>query len=213
MAETMKITEALDERDFLRKKIYESIRKVKLIAVKRKKDPKTKDGIDPAVFTNRAKSEYQSITDMISRYRKINAAIIESNANTMITLKSGITMSRADAISKRKEMRSRDEDLEFFLLDTMAKQITDSQKEFAILTKRADDSTENYKNNLSSKDRELTTKEIEAAKILTAEEYPEMLDPIDIQQRYKDRFDKYNTLVKELDTAIKISNASTSIEI
>ena len=215
--ESMIIAEALDERDFLRKKILESIRKVQLVTVKRKKDPKTKDGKDPEVFSDKAKADYQSIIDMISRYRRINAAIIDSNAKTMITLRSGITMSRADAISKRKELRSINEDLEYLLLDTMAKQITSSQKEFAMLTKRADDATEAYKNNISSKDKELTPKEVEAAEALTKafteNEYPEIIDPIGIQEQYETRNDQYNVLVKELDTAIKVSNANTVIEI
>lgn len=213
MAEKILVTKALDERDFLKEKIRKAIKNCNFVTVKRKKDKRTKDGVEPDVFISKAQSDYQSISDMIIRLKKISAAIVESNANTKITLSSGLTMSRAEAISRRKELRSRTDDLEYLLIDTMQNMIISAKREYNMLTKKADDATEMYKNNLSSKDRELTAKEIEAAKILTEEEYPEILDPIDLEEKYNARFDEYQALCKELDSAIKVSNATSYIEI
>ena len=213
MAEKILVTKALDERDFLKEKIRKAIKNCNFVTVKRKKDKRTKDGVEPDVFISKAQSDYQSISDMIIRLKKISAAIVESNANTQITLSSGLTMSRAEAISRRKELRSRTDDLEYLLIDTMQNMIISAKREYNMLTKKADDATEMYKNNLSSKDRELTAKEIEAAKILTEEEYPEILDPIDLEEKYNARFDEYQALCKELDSAIKVSNATSYIEI
>ena len=213
MAETLLIADALDERDFLREKIRKAISNCNFVAVKRKKDKRTKDGVDPEVFMEKAKSDFQSITDMIIRLKNINSAIIVSNATTEIVLKSGTKMTRAEAISRRKELRSRTEDLEYSFIEAMQRMITTSQREYNQLTKKADDATELYKSNLSSKDRELTAKEVEAAKTLTEEEYPEILDPINLEEKYTKLLDKYSTLIKELDTAIKVSNATTTIEI
>lgn len=213
MAETMLVTNALDERDFLRDKIRKAISNASFVTVKRKKDKRTKDGVDPEVFVERAKSDYQSITDMIARLKRINSAIIVSNATTEITLSNGVKMTRAEAISLRKEMRSRSEDIEFSFLESMANAIRTSQREYTSLTKKADDATEMYKSNLSSADKELTVKQVEAAQTLTADEYPEIIDPIGIEKKYQERLDRYSSIAKELDSAIKVSNATTTIEV
>ena len=213
MAEKMLVADALDERDFLKVKINKAISNCNFIAVKRLKDKRLKNGEDPEAFVEKAKSDYQSITDMITRLKKINSAIIVSNATTEITLKSGLKMTRAEAISRRKELKNSSEDLEYTFIQAMSRMITSTQREFNMLTKKADDATEMYKSNLSSKDRELTAKEVEAAKTLTEEEYPEIIDPIGLEAKYNDRIDQYGIIVKELDTAIKISNATTYIEI
>jgi hypothetical protein len=213
MAEKLLIADALDERDFLREKIRKAISNCSFVTVKRKKDKRTRNGEDPEAFIEKAKSDYQSISDMIVRLKKINSAIIVNNATTEITLKSGLTMTRAEAISRRKELKSSSDDLEYSFLEAMGRMIAISQREYNTLTKKADDATEMYKNNLSSKDRELTAKEVEAAKTLTEEEYPEIIDPIDLEKKYNDRVDQYRALVKELETAIKVSNATTYIEI
>jgi len=212
--EKMLIAEALDERDFLKKKIEKAIKTCNFVTVKRKKDKNTRDGVDPTVFIEKAKSDYQSITDMISRLKKINTAIILSNATSKITLKSGLSMSRAEAIALRKELTDKNSvDLEFQFIDRMKSMIINTKEMYQMLTRKADDATENYKNNLTSKDRQLTEKEIEAAKTLTADEYPEIIDPIDIESKHNERVDKYNVLCKELDNAIKVSNATSYIEI
>lgn len=210
--EKMLIADALDERDFLREKIRKAISNCNFVTVKRKKDKRTKDGIDPDAFIEKAKSDYQSITDMIVRLKKINSAIIVSNATTEIKLKNGTTMTRAEAISRRKELRSRSDDLEYNFIEVMQRMITSSQREYNLLTKKADEATELYKSNLSSTDKELTVKQVEAAKTLTEEEYPEILDPLDLEKIYTDRSDQYSMIAKELDTAIKVSNATTYIE-
>jgi hypothetical protein len=214
MAEKLLIADALDERDFLRIKIHKAIQNCRFVTVKRKKDEKTSNGVDPEVFIEKAKSDYQSITDMIVRLKKINSAIIVSNATTNVTLKSGLTMTRAEAIARRKELKSKNsEDLEFEFIQAMQQMISTSQRDYSVLTKKADSIAETYNGNLSSKDKDLNIKQIEATKVLTAEEYPEIIDPLDLEKKYTERVDQYTTLAKELDTAIKVSNATTYIEI
>ncbi len=211
--EKMLVADALDERDFLREKIEKAISNASFVTVKRVKDPRTKDGSDPEVFEQNAKSDYKSISDMISRLNKINQAITLSNANTVIELKSGIKMSRAEAISRRKEMRDGVNDIEHRFITAIARMITDYKREYNRLQNAADQATEMYKNNLTSKDRELNQKEIDAAKTLTADEYPQIIDPLDIVKKYDERNNRYNIIAKEIDTAIKVSNATTYIEI
>lgn len=214
MAEKLLIADALDERDFLRVKIRKAIQNCSFVTVKRKKDEKTGSGVAPEDFAEKAKSDYQSISDMIVRLKKINSAIIVSNATTNVTLKSGLTMTRAEAIARRKELKSKNsDDLEYEFIQTMQRMISSAQRDYSVLTKKADAIAETYNGNLSSKDKDLNIKQIEAAKVLTAEEYPEIIDPLDLEKKYNDRVDQYTTLAKELDTAIKVSNATTYIEI
>ena len=47
---------------------------------------------------------------------------------------------------------------------------------------------------------------------LTADLYGELIDPIKVETELKTLVDKHDALVKELDSAIKVSNATTYVE-
>ena len=113
--ERMTISEALDERDFLAEKIRKDIRSLNVITVKRKKDPRTKSGLEVDKFIADGKALYQSIQDNIDRYKRINVAIVLSNATTKIKLRtSGKEISVAEAIALKK-MISTGEDFDTML--------------------------------------------------------------------------------------------------
>ena len=58
-------------------------------------------------FTKEAESSYQQIIDLIDRYQKIDAAIVASNANTLIHTSYG-DYTVAGAISFRARLREND---------------------------------------------------------------------------------------------------------
>ena len=84
MSEKMLVTQALDERDLLVKKIS--------------------DKIDKDEYAKEAESAYQQIVDLIERFQKIDAAIVASNAETEITTSYG-KFTVAGAISLRSRLR------------------------------------------------------------------------------------------------------------
>ena len=85
MAEKMLVTQALDERDLLVKKIQNKIAKASFTDVKKRNKKNVLDRrILEEGFRQEVESAYQQIMDLIERFQKIDAAIVASNAATMI---------------------------------------------------------------------------------------------------------------------------------
>lgn len=215
--EQMLVCNALDERDFLRKKIISAINSTHFIACKRVKDDKvrTTGFTDPKTFENEAKSAYQSITDMIDRYTRLDTAITLANANTEIKLSDGTTMTRAAAISMRKALVG-DTATDFTgrLISVLEHQFANVSATANELNARADRELEQYKANMTSGDKakELTPSVTQTLESLVADNRADIIDPIGVEKEIKKLEDKYETLKKELDSAIKVSNATTFVE-
>ena len=226
MAEQILVTKALDERDLLKKKIIRAIDDASFVATKRKKDVNCANGytrgmspvslLDIEEFKQNATSQYQSINDMIKRYNDINAAITLSNATTMITV-AGKEITRAAAITLRKSiMDARSSDnFDKMLLDKMIRNYNDAVEYYTKLTQIADNQAASYTNNFIGNDsnKKLNDDELAAVKQLTDDLYPEFIDPIGIADEINAKTDYLDAVVSEIESAIKISNATTYIEI
>ena len=208
----MLICDALDERDFLKKKIQKAVQNLNLITVKRKKDPKTSINLTVEEFEAQAKSEYQSVVDMIDRYNRINVAIVESNAREMIKTRSGVEMTRAAAIAKKKIFSTAD-DFQMILHRSLVEQLEDATDIFRTYSRSKDQLEDKYKTNLTTKEKGLSDEDLKAIEKIVEGETPEVIDPISLKEVADNLANDYNALVKEIDTAIKISNATTYIEI
>lgn len=215
--EQMLACNALDERDFLRKKIISAINGAWFIACKRVKDEKvrTTGYTDPETFKKEAQSTYQSITDMIDRYNRLDTAITLANASTEIKLSDNTTMTRAAAISMRKALVG-DTTTDFTgrLINTLERQFTNVSAQANELNAKADRELEQYKDNMTSGDKakELTPEVSKTLESLVADNRADIIDPIGVEKEIKKLEDKYETLKKELDSAIKVSNATTFVE-
>lgn len=215
--ERMLVCNALDERDFLRKKIISAINSTYFIACKRVKDDnvRTTGYTDPKTFENEAKSSYQSITDMIDRYTRLDTAITLANASTEIKLSDDTVMTRAAAISMRKALVG-DTSTDFTgrLISVLERQFASVSATANELNAKADRELEQYKDNMTSGDKakELTPAVTQTLESLVADNRADIIDPIGVEKEIKKLEDKYETLKKELDSAIKVSNATTFVE-
>lgn len=103
--EEMLVTQALDERDLLVKKINDKIQKASFVdTMKHNQDKVYANQTGKDVYVGQAESAYQQITDLIARYQRIDAAITESNAKTWIETTYG-NYTVAAAISLRSRLR------------------------------------------------------------------------------------------------------------
>ena len=83
MENKLLITQALDERDLLVKKINSKIERIDFVDGKKRNEEKViQQVITKEEFSKKVKTSYQQIQDLIKRYQKIDEAIITSNANT-----------------------------------------------------------------------------------------------------------------------------------
>ena len=186
MGEKMLICDALDERDFLNLSVED--------------------------FEDKARSEYQSVMDMIDRYNRINVAIVESNAREIIKTRSGVEMTRAAAIAKKKIFSTPD-DFQMILHKSLVSDLENASEQFRDYKRIKDSLEDKYKTALTTKEKSLSDEDLKAIDKIVEGETPEVIDPIGVKDKADELANEYNALVKEIDTAIKISNATTYIEI
>lgn len=214
--EKLLVCDALDERDFLRKKIMKDINGASFVCAKKVRDEKV-EGVDIETFKKNAQATYQSINDMIKRYNAIDTAITQSNAETQIETRSGVKMTRAAAIAQRKVLLSEgkaETDFTGALLKAMRTQYSNATIRLAEFNCTAERQAEALKLGMVGKDssKKLSEEDLKVVDAMVAPLYGELVDPIGAKEEHEKLLDKYESLVKEIETAIKVSNATTYIE-
>ena len=219
MADKMLVTQALDERDLLVKKIKDKIEKASFVDTVKPNEEKVLDArVSREEFAKDVESAYQQIQDLIDRYQKIDAAIVASNAQTMNTTSYG-EFTVAGAISLRSRLRGcgsydRDANFEFTL---QLKMENDFQKKLALAeskNKQLQSTAESMRLSILGKDTKVKDeKPLEVVEAYVRENTTELVDPLDVQKKIAKLQEKRDTLLTELDTQIKVSNATTFIEV
>ena len=216
MAEKMLVTQALDERDLLVKKIGDKIAKIKLVDCKRKNEDKTAgERLTAEDFCKQANSAYQQVMDLIDRYQRIDAAIIASNAASFIETSIG-KMSLACAISMRSRLKSGQNkkiDFEQQLIKVAQEQFRSNLKFADTKNKTLESQAENMRLSILGKDTKVKDdKPLEVVAAYIRENTTEVVDPLDVVKKTVELCTKTDALIKELETQIKVSNATTFIE-
>lgn len=233
----MTIVEALDERDLLVKKIGSKIRKLQPVALAcgggeltwEKQQPKEE-------FCMRAKSGLQQIRDMIARYDSLNMALALSNAETFVDTSHG-RMSISCAVALRNRLRGKgsygtDTLFEEQLAERLGSCFEDREKELRRLNKMAGQEgmrrkkgaqhivvVQNPRASRSCSGKgPIRFPETEASGQENGNRADRMdrmalMDPLDARQTAAELTDAYMDFLTELETKIKLSNASTWIEV
>lgn len=182
MTEKMLVTQALDERELLVKKITDKIEKAKFVdTIRPNEDKVAAERVTQEEFAQQEGRAYQQILDLIDRYQKIDVAVVASNAVTKIETNYG-TFTVAGAISlQSRQLQQTAESMRLFILG----------KDSKVKDEKPLDVVDTYV-------RENTT---------------ELVDPLDVKKKIEKLKEKRDILLTELDTQIKVSNATTFIEI
>ncbi len=219
MSEKMLITQALDERDLLVKKINDKIEKADFIDTIKVNEEKVLDKrVTKEEFSQQAESAYQQIMDLITRFQKVDAAITASNADTTINTTYG-DFTVSEAIAMRGRMRTcnsygGDADFENSLRNKMQRDYEKYVQQCDIKNRQLQSTAENMRLSILGKDSKAKDdKPLEVVDAYVRENTTEMVDPLDVKNKIAALDEKRMTLLKELDTAIKVSNATTFIEI
>ena len=219
MSEKMLVTQALDERDLLVKKIADKIAKASFVdTIKPNEEKVYTKRISKEDYAKEAESAYQQILDLIDRFQKLDAAIVASNAKTEITTAYG-TFTVAGAISLRSRLRGlgayEDEaDFEGNLQHKMQAEFNERVRFCDNRNSQLQSTAEDMR--LSILGRDFKTKDDKPLSVVEAyvkENTTELVDPLDVKKKLEVLEEKRNTLLTELDTQIKVSNATTFIEV
>ena len=219
MADKMLVTQALDERDLLVKKIQDKIKKANFVDTIKPNEEKVLDArVSREEFAKDAESAYQQIQDLIERFQKIDAAIVASNANTTINTTYG-SFTVAGAISLRSRLRGAgsydgDADFETALQLKMEKDFQTRVTVAEMKNKQLQSTAESMRLSILGKDTKVKDeKPLEVVEAYVKENTTELVDPLDVQKKVAALQEKRDTLLSELDTQIKVSNATTFIEV
>lgn len=209
--EKMTIHRALAELKLYDKKINKKINKLCIIGSKQK-NRKVDNFYDEEIFIKEAKSDYQSLIDLIERKEKIKKAIITSNANTKIKI-CGNEMTVSDAITKKLNI-----EFEIHLLERLKATFRQVKGEILIKNENIRDTALKNAQMILSRDVEDKYKEDdqEVKKIMdsyiTHHNY-EFIDPLNIEDLIDKLENKIDNFNNEINYVLSESNALTTIEI
>lgn len=217
MSEQLLVTQALDERDLLVKKISDKIQKARFLdSIRHNEENVVLSQTDRDTFSKQAESAYQQIEDLIVRFQKIDAAIVASNAVTTIETSYG-TFTIAGAISLRSRIRGNsayhdEADFEGMLCEKMTKEYAQIVQHVELKNHQLHSTAENMRLSILGRDTKFKEdKPLDVVEAYVRENTTEIVDPLNIQKKTEQLKEKQETLLTELDTQIKVSNATTFI--
>lgn len=220
MSEKMLVTQALDERDLLVKKIGDKISKLRPVDCKKRNEDRTvTERLSVDEFSKQATSAYQQIMDLIERYQRLDAAIIASNANTYIETRCG-RYSVAAAIAMRNRLKAagkgigtKDAAFEQQLISVLDMQYKLHVDYADSKNREIDKQAEAMRLSILGKDsKSKDERPLEIVSAYIHENTTEVIDPLKVQRLAQELREQLDALLKELDTQIKVSNATTMIE-
>lgn len=219
MADKMLVTQALDERDLLVKKIQDKIANLRVVDVIKKNEERVCSArITREEYAIEVQRSYQQILDLIQRFNQIDAAIVASNAQTRIMTSYG-EYTVAAAISLRSRLRGGGSydgkaDFELALQKKMKSELDLEIAHTKIMNDKIQSAAENMRLSILGKD--CKTKDDKPLAVVDAyvnENTAELVDPLNVEGEISKMKEKRETLLTELDTQIKVSNATTYIEL
>lgn len=211
MREELTVHEALCDIKVANAKISAAARDL-LVVKANKASAENVNGVPIKDFSERAKSQYQKVMDLIRRTEALKAAVNESNAKTTIkvdgkeyTISSAIYMMKSGVQTKKE------------LLFLLRKQLVSATKEVNDMNgELLDARTDKYIESTfgTSKDSKVNAKEVEEAiaSFRKSQSYV-IIDPLSIQDEIDKLTDEIDTFESHVDSAIQMSNATTMIEI
>ena len=207
--ETMSIQQALNELKLLDKRINKSINSlISATYIQNEKLPKEYKNEED--FQNIAKANYASATDLIKRRNLIKGKILNSNANTLVTI-AGDTMTVLEAIDRKTSIA-----YEQLLVDKLSNEYTKASRHVDMTNMAQDSEASNKINGITSSKDESSKELIKAitdlyegkkAKLIGAEleQGVKTSDLISILD------DKINEFLSEVDYKLTESNVKTTI--
>lgn len=235
------VVQALDERDLLVKKIMNRTQKAQFVDLMKPKAAVTwEKRVTRAAFAAEAQSAMQQIQDLIARYDSLNAAISMANATTYLDTSRG-RMTVSCAIALRNRLRGGGPygeltDFEGRLVKKIEKSYKDEQelqrkknegvRKEASAQMRGGSSKNTAKVYLLSgsgaqgKSREASGSKKDSAGAAAEGRRQEknmdmmrIVDPLNIRKKAEQIMEQRDQLLAELETKIKISNATTFVTI
>lgn len=219
MEQKMLVTQALDQRDLLVKKICDKIRKASFTETKKHNEEKVMERrVTQKEFEKEARSSYQQIIDLIHWYDKVDQAILRSNAETIIETSYG-AMSIANALALRSRLNcsnayDSDSNFEGNLMMKLKEELNEKIRVMEQKNKGLQNTAETMRLSILGKDTKTKDETpLKVVDVYVQENTTELIDPLNVRKKINELNERRETILNELDTKIKVSNATTFVEI
>lgn len=208
--EKMTVHKALSELKTIDSRIGKTMNSVPF-AFANKHGNGTVKGVAVSAYSAEIKSAFQSVTDLMERRNAIKRAVTLSNATTKVTI-GGKEYTVAEAIEVKNHAIPAMKMLFNKLSkdDAVAKGIATNNNGDA-LEQRADTYVKSLYENADMKNASEEVKKVRADFI--ASQTMEIVDPIGITEEMKKLEERINAFVVDVDSALSVSNALTTIAI
>lgn len=206
---TISITEALNELKLYDARIRKAISNIKLVGAAKKSSDKV-GVVSKDTFNERAKADYQSVTDLMANRNALKSAIVKANAVTDVTV-AGKNMTRAEAIERKNSI-----EYEESLLLEMKRQYATIMDSVNKENKKVDSKVDELITTLVGRDsdKKLSKEDQEAVEKPYREKNEfEFIDPIGIYDEMLSLESDIDGFKSEVDTVLVLSNATNFIEV
>ena len=169
-------------------------------------------------FEKEARSSYQQIIDLIRWYDKVDQAILRSNAETIIETSYG-AMSIANALALRSRLNcsnayDSDSNVEGNLMMKLEEELNEKIRVMEQKNKGLQNTAETMRLSILGKDTKTKDETpLKVVDVYVQENTTELIDPLNVRKKINELNERRETILNELDTKIKVSNATTFVEI
>ena len=199
----MSITQALAELKLIRKRFEKVLKDAKFTTVKTKSKQ-----VDVEEFNREAKASYQSFRDLVSRYNKVKAAIVVSNATATVTV-AGKQYSIAEAVERKRSI-----EVERNLLNTMRAQWNYSSSEVERHQEIQQERLDKMLLQELGKDSKTSVEVVTAlTETFMKNNKAELIDPLGLAAKIKELSDELDNFETNVDWVLSESNGRTIITI
>lgn len=208
MKTKMTIHRSLAELKVADAKIQKAISEIEPIGIKQE-DKLVNGKFEEQKFIESAKSNFQSIEDLIKRKQALKNAIVLSNSQTKVKV-AGVEMTVADAITEKANA-----ELKIKFIDNLRakarKATADLVKQNEVISERREAFiTATFGNDRSKvKTDELTA----LTKTFNATNEYSLVDPLNLEEKISKMANELTEFLGEVDAVLSESNAITTIEI
>lgn len=189
MEKKMLVTQALDQRDLLVKKICDKIRKASFTETKKHNEEKVMERrVTQKEFEKEARSSYQQIIDLIHWYDKVDQAILRSNAETIIETSYG-TMSIANALALRSRLNcsnayDSDSNFEGNLMMKLQEELNEKIRVMEQKNKGLQNTAETMRLSILGKDTKTKDETpLKVVDVYVQENTTELIDPLNVRKK------------------------------
>ena len=204
------VINALNERDLLRDRIFQQIGKMRFVDYKKQCEERTAGMLmEEKAFCEKVKSDFQSFQDLIRNYDEIDAAIAQKQRLKVSSERENIR--RTPLFDDSRTIKG---DFETEAIQLMQNQMGEVMEKVKKAQTSLEASAEEMRNSILGSDKAKK----DAASMAVVDEYLKtnrykLVDPLNLTEKLAQMKTDRDALYSELDTAIKISNATTKIQV